>query len=114
MLGLLELESVPQPDLFWVQKKDYSQQRPTSANVLLMIEVSNTSLAYDHGEKAELYASEGIEDYWVVNVVDRVVEVFREPSGDRYQSLQTYKIGESIAVLAFPEILLPVADLWAK
>lgn len=113
-LGLLGLESVPQPDLFWVQNKDYSQQRPTSADVLLMIEVSDTSLAYDRGEKAELYAREGIADYWVVNVVDRVVEVFREPSGEHYQQMHTCKIGETITPLAFPDIALTIADLWPK
>jgi len=113
-LGLLTLESVPQPDLFWVEKKDYSQQRPTSAEVFLIIEVAGTSLKYDLGEKAELYARENLADYWIVNVINRVVEVFREPENGRYQSMRTYKIGEMISPLAFPEIALTVADLWAK
>jgi len=111
-LGLVGLESVPQPDLFWVENKDYSQQRPTSADVFLIIEVAETSLKYDLGEKAELYARVGIADYWVVNVIDRVVEVFREPENGRYQVVRTYKIGETISPLAFPEISLPVADIW--
>jgi len=111
-LGLLALQSVPQPDLFWVENKDYSQQRPTSAEVFLIIEVSETSLKYDLGGKAELYAQENIADYWVVNVIDRVVEVFREPENGSYQATRTTKIGESISPLAFPDLKLDVADIW--
>jgi len=113
-LGLLELKSVPQPDLFWVENKDYSEQRPTSADVFLIIEVAETSLKYDLGEKAEMYARESIADYWVVNVIDRIVEVFREPENGRYQLTQTCKIGETITPLAFPEVTLSVAKIWAK
>ena len=113
-LGLLGLDSVPQPDVFWVNNKDYSEQRPTSEDVFLLIEISDTSLQYDRGEKAELYAREGIADYWIVNVKERVLEVYRQPVGECYQQMQNYKVGDQVSPLAFPELSLTVADLWPK
>ena len=111
-LGLPELESVPQPDLFWVRKKNYSRQRPTNEDVFLVIEVSDNTLAYDRGEKAELYAEAGIQDYWIVNVIDRVVEVYRDPLGGRYRQIQSYGESDKVSPLAFPDLQLKVADLW--
>ncbi len=54
--------------------------------------------------------SEGIEDYWVANIVDQVVEVFRDPKNGRYQQRQTYGVGETISVLAFPQNSLNIAE----
>ena len=92
--------------------RDYSKQRPTSDDVFLLIEISETSLRYDRGEKAELYAQEGIADYWVVDVIHQKVEVFRDPADGNYQSLQTFGIGDTISPLEFPEITLNIADIW--
>ncbi|MCG8450526.1 MAG: Uma2 family endonuclease [Pirellulales bacterium] len=111
-LGLPALESVPQPDVFWVKARDYSRERPTNEDVFLVIEVAESSLAYDRGEKAQLYAKAGIQDYWVINVNDRVVEVFRDPAGGHYRQLQTFKVGDTVSPLAFPDLQLAVADLW--
>jgi Uma2 family endonuclease len=61
-IGLPELESAPEPDLAWGARRDYSQGRPAAKDVLLVIEVAESSLAYDHGEKADLYAAARIAD----------------------------------------------------
>jgi Uma2 family endonuclease len=111
-LGIPELESVPQPDLAWVRRQDYSRRRPTTADLFLVVEVSDSSLRFDRGAKADLYAEAGIADYWVVNVVAQTVEVRRNPAGGRYQSVTTARIGESVRPLAFPELELSVADLF--
>lgn len=113
-LGIPELESVPQPDLFWVRKRDYSKTRPTAEDVLLLIEVADSSLRYDRGTKSDLYAEAGIQDYWIANVQQQVMEVHRKPVGGRYQERQSYAMGQTLAPLAFPEIILEVASVWAS
>ncbi|MHC4179074.1 MAG: Uma2 family endonuclease [Planctomycetota bacterium] len=77
-IGLPSLESAPEPDLAWAARRDYSGGRPTAEDVLLVIEVAETSLAYDTGEKADLYAAAGVADYWVVDVSARAIEVVPE------------------------------------
>jgi len=111
-IGLPSLESAPEPDLAWVVRRDYSRGRPVAEEVLLVIEVAESSLAYDRGEKAELYAAAGIADYWVVNLPERSVEVRRDPAGGRYRSLCTYTGDEEIRPLAVPEVVLRPSSLW--
>jgi Uma2 family endonuclease len=111
-IGLPELESAPQPDIAWVKRRDYSKGRPVAADVLLIIEVAESSWEYDCGEKADLYAAAGISEYWVVNLNDRTVEVRREPSGGRYRSLQTYSGDQEIRPLASSETALRPVSLW--
>ena len=62
-IGLPALQSAPEPDIAWVVERDYSRGRPTAADVLLVIEVAESSLKNDIGEKADLYAAAGIADY---------------------------------------------------
>lgn len=113
-VGLIELESVPEPDLAWVVQRSYKRARPTAADVLLIIEVSDSSLKYDRGEKADLYAEAGIADYWIINIPEQTVEVRRDPQGGRYQSVQTYRENEEIRPLAVPELILQPTMLWAS
>src|SRR3954449_1525999 len=64
--GIPVLDSAPQPDLAWLRRHNYKTQRPTPEDVLLVIEVADSSLAKDRGLKAGLYAEAGIADYWIV------------------------------------------------
>jgi Uma2 family endonuclease len=111
-IGLPEVESAPQPDVAWVASGDYWEGRPSTSHVLLVIEVSETSLAYDAGEKADLYAAAGIEDYWVVSIPDRSIEVRRDPASGRYRSLTTFTGDDELRPLAVPEIVLRPSELW--
>ena len=111
-LGLPDLESVTEPDIAWVAPRDYSQARPTAADVFLLIEIAEESLSYDTGEKADLYAAGGIQDYWVVSIPDRSIEVRRDPSGGRYRSLTTFTGDDEVRPLAIPEIALRPSQLW--
>jgi len=111
-IGFAEFESAPEPDMAWVARRDYSEGRPAAADVLLVVEVAETSLSYDTGEKADLYAAAGIADYWVVNIPDRSIEVRRDPSGGRYRSLETFTGDDEVRPLAAPEIALRPAMLW--
>jgi Uma2 family endonuclease len=111
-IGIPDQESTPEPDVVWVVRRDYSRGRPTAADVLLLIEVAESSLAYDAGEKADLYAATGIADYWVVNLPDRCIEVRREPVGGRYRSLKTHLGDDEVRPLAFPDAALKPGSLW--
>ena len=78
----------------------------------MIIEVSDSSLDYDTGKKAELFAAAGVADYWVVNIPERRVEVFRRPDGKRYADRQVFRAPEEIRPLAFPKVVLPVELLF--
>jgi Uma2 family endonuclease len=97
-----------------VARKDYSPSHPAHPDVFLVVEVADSTVACDCGEKADLYASAGVADYWVVNIPGHCVEVFRQPERGRYLSRQTFQAPDAIHPLAFPEIALPVALLFSK
>ena len=107
-----DLDSQPEPDVVWCKNKKYPHH-PTPPDVLLVIEVADETVKFDCGEKADLYASGGIKDYWVANLPDRTIEVFRKPKGDHYQQRRTYAVGEKVSPLAFPQVELNVRDLFA-
>ncbi len=111
-IGISQLESAPQPDVVWVKQRDYSRARPTPEDVLLVIEVSESMLRVDTGEKADLYAEAGIRDFWVVNTPERCVEVRRESAGGSNRSLVCLAGDEGVRPLAFPEIVLVPPTLW--
>lgn len=112
-IGAPEIDSAPQPDVAWVKERDYLQRRPQGDDVLLLIEVAESSLAIDRGEKAGLYAAAGIADYWIVNLCDLCIEVYRRPKKGQYREIHTYEIGDRVAPLSFPKAVLIVADLFA-
>lgn len=107
-VGIPALDSVPQPDVVWLRRQDYSRQHPRPDDVLLLIEVADSSLAYDRTVKAALYAEAGIRDYWVVNIPDRRVEVHRDPAGKAYRSVEAFGPGRDVRPLEFPGAALPV------
>jgi Uma2 family endonuclease len=111
-ITLPSVESAPEPDIVWCARRDYSQSRPTADDVLLVIEVAETSLAFDRGEKADLYAAAGIADYWIVNLVDRAIEVRRTPEQGRYREVRTFAGNDAARPLAAPEATLRPAMLW--
>jgi Uma2 family endonuclease len=111
-IGLPGQDSAPEPDVAWVVQRDYSRGRPVAEDVLLVIEVAESSLGVDTGEKADLYAAAGIPDYWVVDVAAERIEVRREPLSGRYQQFSTYSGGDDLRPLRMPEVSLRPASLW--
>jgi Uma2 family endonuclease len=118
--GSLDLSplSVPDPDVAVVpgSPKGCSTDNPTTA--LLIVEVSDTTLRYDRGRKASLYARAGIADYWIVNLVHRQLEVRRNPVPDsrqrygfRYSSRTILAPSDFVMPLAAPQAQIAVADL---
>jgi Uma2 family endonuclease len=109
--------SDPEPDVSVVAgRREAYSDHPTSA--LLVVEVSDSSLALDRGPKASLYAAAGVPEYWIVNLVHVRLEVYRDPrpdpaqpSGAGYASAATLTAGQAVSPLAAPVATLAVADL---
>ncbi|HXE73169.1 MAG TPA: Uma2 family endonuclease [Candidatus Nitrosotenuis sp.] len=107
--------SEPQPDFALIPKGARDPvQHPSTAD--LVIEVADTSLAYDREVKAAVYAAAGIPEYWLVNLPERCLEVRRHPgpdsasmTGHSYRSLQVHRPEESVSPLFCPRTALPVA-----
>jgi Uma2 family endonuclease len=78
--------SMLQPDLMLLRPREdfYAAQIPAPPYVLLLVEVSDSSLAFDQGTKRALYARYGVAEYWVVDIPGKTIHVYREPAGDRY------------------------------
>lgn len=113
----LDDDSEPEPDIAVVpgSRRDYFQH---PSHPVLIVEVADSSLRFDRDEKASLYARAGIEDYWIVNLVDKVLEVYRGPVADpkaryghRYASAVTLRGNERVTPLAAPHATIPVYDL---
>ena len=82
--------SEPEPDIVICQPDptDYAQHHPRADQVMVVIEVADSSLVYDQGQKAQAYAASGIPEYWVVNLADRTIAILTNPSRDQYQHEQ--------------------------
>ena len=106
-------DSDPDPDVVWVERKEYSEH-PEPADVLLLGEVADTSLDFDRTIKREIYAEAGIADYWIVNLLDKVIEVHREPAGKTYRRKTIHRADEPIRPLALPEATLIPSRLFGR
>lgn len=106
----LDDDSEPEPDIAVVRIDpfDYATHHPTPSEVYLIIEVADSSLAYDREIKAKIYARSGIADYWVLNVRDRQLHVFREPAENGYQSEVIIGENGSISPLEFPALNIAI------
>jgi Uma2 family endonuclease len=109
---MLLQDTDPVPDLAVVpgRPRDYTAH-PTTAD--LVIEVADSSLAFDTNEKRLLYAKAGIREYWVVDVNGRRLHVYRDPKAGDYTSQRTFGPSESVSPLAAPSATVRVADLLA-
>ena len=105
--------SEPQPDVAVLKPRadDYETGAPGPGDVLLLIEVADTSLDFDRSVKAPLYARSGIAEYWIVNLPERVVEVHREPTGGRYALVRPAGLGDILDLLMLPGLALAATDL---
>ena len=102
--------SEPEPDVMLLRRRDdfYRSGHPAPADVLLLIEVSDSSLSFDRGQKLTRYAAAGIPEAWIVNRPDRRIESYADPTGNEYATVRYYEPGESISPQAFPDIALEV------
>ena len=105
--------SEPQPDVTILHPRmdEEDAGTPGPADVLLLIEVADSSLGFDQATKLPLYAGAGIREYWIVNLQERAIEVHRDPEGDRYARVRSAGLGEPLDILLLPGLTLPTAEL---
>ena len=103
----------PEPDVTLLRRRpeSYRSVHPGPSDVLLAVEVSDTTLRYDRNTKVPYYAFHGIAEVWLVNLREDVIEVYREPSGGAYLQVTQARRGETLSPQAFPDVALPVEDL---
>jgi Uma2 family endonuclease len=106
--------SVPQPDLMLLKRREdfYFGRRPTASDVLLLIEVSDSSFAYDQSTKRALYARYGVAEYWVVDVQGERVFVYSDPAGEGYARVVTYTTADIVSPRAVPAVQVKVGTLF--
>ena len=105
--------SEPEPDVAVVRgrPRDYLECHPTVA--ALVVEISDSSLRYDREHKKRLYAASGTPEYWILNLVDQCLEVYRDPDQEKatYQSCTVLARSNAVSPLTRPDSSIPVADL---
>jgi len=114
-LPLTFIDSEPEPDVAVaapLAADETAENHPRGA--LLVVEVSEGSVAYDRSVKARIYARAGIPEYWIVNVKDGTVEISRDPqpASGRYLTGLTAKAGDTLTLASVPDLSVPVAALF--
>ncbi len=105
--------SEPEPDFILLKPNDdfYSSRHPNADDVLLLIEVADTSLKFDQNQKLHLYALHNIPEYWLLNLNDSSLEVYRKPNGDVYAEKTTLRAGDTLTLSQLPEITVRISDI---
>ena len=107
--------SEPQPDLLLLRLRavSYSRELPASQDVVLAVEVADTTVRFDRLVKSRLYARAGIPEFWLCLARDGAVEVYRVPGADGYASVTLYGPEQMVSPLAFPDVSFAVTDFFA-
>lgn len=110
--------SMPEPDFTLLRPRadDYAGLRPGAADALLVVEISESSLRFDTGTKARVYASHGIAEYWVIDVANRRLVLHREPRGDggNWGLVRTLEPPFSVAPQALVSLTIASDDIWPQ
>lgn len=106
-------DSEPQPDLAILRPRDdfYANGHPEPADVLLVIEVAETSRQYDRRVKLPQYARAGIPEAWLADVNGEIIERHARPANGRYQSVTRFRRGQTLTAATIPGLSLPVDDI---
>ena len=106
-------QSEPQPDVALLRPRPdlYAPSHPGPGDILLLVEVAETSAHLERAVKVPLYARAGIQEVWLVDLAGEVIEVYRRPLPERYQELQRVGRGQQLSSQAFPDLSLAVDDI---
>jgi Uma2 family endonuclease len=109
----LDDHSEPQPDLMLLKPRedDYTSSHPLPDDVLLLIEVADSSLEFDRSEKLPAYGRAAISEVWILNLPAKTIEIYREPHFTGYGSSHTRRAGDKASPLAFPDVSIDIAQL---
>ncbi len=112
----LSNHSQPQPDLTIVRLRDdfYETAHPQPQDILLLIEVSDTSVTYDRNIKIPLYGRYGIKEVWLIDLPKQRVEIYTQVSEEGYRQVQFPHHNEQIALTQLPKVVIPLAKIWNK
>jgi hypothetical protein len=109
---MIDGHSVPQPDILLLrQSADTRDSAPIPEDVLLLIEVADSSLSYDMRDKRTAYARTGVAEYWLLDLTRNQLHVFRDPDGQEYRSEQIVSEDGSVAPAAFPDISVTLSEI---
>ncbi len=103
-----------EPDIALLARRAdfYRSRKPTPADTFVVIEVADSSLEFDRTVKYSLYAGSGVPECWIVNLVNRCLEIWREPQPDgSYRQFQRSRPGERVVVQALPGVASAVAEI---
>jgi Uma2 family endonuclease len=105
--------SEPQPDLTILKFREdfYTNSHPTQEDILLLIEVSDTSVVYDRDVKIPKYAQSLITEAWILNIPDEILEVYLNPTNGKYQNIKYFHRGQSLSPKNIPDLVLSVDEL---
>lgn len=107
--------SHPEPDVILLRQSVVELgEHVLPAEIRLLVEISDTSLAFDLGQKARLYAPAGIAEYWVIDLKTRTVMVHRDALNGLYNSIAAYSEAEQLSALAAPEAFVVVRDFFSR
>ena len=103
----------PQPDVVLIRPREgfYGTRHPRPEDVILLIEVSDTTLPFDRKVKVPIYARNGIPEVWIVDLQNDGIHVYREPKGETYKLVESHSRSESVSPQAFPAFVIKVDDL---
>jgi Uma2 family endonuclease len=106
--------SEPEPDIVIARLRsdDYINSHPSPADIILVIEVADSTIRFDREIKAPLYAAAGISEYWIVNLIDNRLEIYRQPEGSIYSSIEIITPPRLINLPLFSEITLDIGDFF--
>jgi Uma2 family endonuclease len=107
--------SEPRPDVVICKPllELFGPFEPEPSDILLLVEISDTSLRYDTKIKSRLYAEAGIPEYWILNIPDGVIQVRTDPSGGEYRRVEDFKLGQSITARLLPDTVFTLDELLA-
>lgn len=116
ILGALGRYNEPLPDIAVTRKtyRAYYKQTPLSEDLLLVVEVSDSTLRSDLSAKALVYSRAGVAEYWVLDVTKERLVAHRFPTTDGYEDITEWKAGERIAPLARPEEFVSLEELFSQ
>jgi Uma2 family endonuclease len=106
----------PQPDIALLKPRldDYAGALPSAGDVVLIVEVADTTLRYDRDVKIPLYARHGIPEVWLVDLQSESVVVYRQPGPDGYADVMSIGAEEALAPVALPQASIDLAELWRR
>lgn len=109
----LDQHSEPEPDIALLKYREdfYTDRLPKAEETLLVIEVADTSLEYDREAKIPTYAKAGIQETWLVNLLENCIEVYRSPSAEGYEVRRIARHDQPLSSQAFPDLQMTANEI---